>query len=40
MFGHNTVRKHLHVMDFMVISHVGVGKNLSCLSIYYMSVML
>ena len=25
----NTLRKHLHVIDFVIISYVGVGKNLS-----------
>ena len=40
MNGHNTLRKHLNVMDFVMISEVGVGKNLIRLSIYYMSVML
>jgi hypothetical protein len=39
-FGHSTVRKHQLVIDFMVISHIGVGKNLSYLSICYMIVML
>jgi hypothetical protein len=40
VFGHNNPRKHIHEMDFMVISHVGFGKNLNHLSIHYMSVML
>lgn len=29
MNGHNTVRKHRHVVDFIMISDVGVGKNLN-----------
>jgi hypothetical protein len=34
IFGRNTLEKHLHVMDFVIISHVGVLKNLTFLSLY------
>jgi hypothetical protein len=34
MFGHNTRRKHLRVMDFVIISHVGLGYNLIRLLMY------
>ena len=40
MFGHGTLKKYLHVLDIVIMSHVGVGKNLNRLSIHYMSVML
>jgi len=40
MFGHSTLKKYLHVLDIVIMSHGGVGKNLHCLSIHYMSVIL
>jgi hypothetical protein len=39
MFIHNILRQHLHVMDFVIISHVGAGNNFSHLPIYYAGVM-
>ena len=39
MFGHSSLKKYLRVLD-VIMSHVGVGKNLNRLSIHYMSVML
>jgi hypothetical protein len=40
MFCHNILRKHLQVMDFVIISHLAVGKNLNRRPKYYISVML
>lgn len=37
--GHNSLRKHLHVMELVRITHAGMGKSLICLSIYFVNVM-
>lgn len=38
MNGHNTVTKQLHLMARMIISHIGVGRNSSHLSMYFLPV--
>lgn len=40
MFGHSILKKYLHVLDIVIMSPVGAGKNMNRLSIHYMSVML
>jgi len=40
MFSRNTLRNHFHVMGFVIISHVGVRKNLIRRPIYHISAMI